>query len=102
MGIDLSMHHNDAKVSTKRGNLFCFTLCETTGIDLCADGVCVVIDNDRLHEVSKALNVFIRARMAWKIQARGGFTIDESFDFVKEYADWIEQSADAGYHMVLS
>jgi hypothetical protein len=102
MGIDLSMHHNGAKVSEKRGNLFCFTLCQTTGIDLCADGVCVVIDNAKLNEVSNALNAFVRARMAWKIQGRGDFTIDEAIDFVKEYADWIEQSANAGHHMVLS
>lgn len=102
MGIDLTMKNDNVTVSEKRGNLFCFTLCQATGIDLCADGVCVVIDNAKLHEVSNALNAFVRARMAWKIEARGGFTIGEAIDFVKEYADWIEQSADAGYHMVLS
>lgn len=102
MGIDLSMYRNGERMSEKRGNLFCYTLRETTGIDLCADGVCVEFDNAKLHEVSKALNAFVRARMAWKIEARGGFTIGEAIDFVKEYADWIEESADAGYHMVLS
>lgn len=102
MGIDLTMKNDGVTVSEKRGNLFCFTLRETTGIDLCAEDTCVVIDNAKLHEVSNALNAFTRARMAWKIEARGGFTIGEAIDFVKEYADWIEQSADAGYHMVLS
>lgn len=101
MGIDLTMVKDGVTVSEKRGNLFCFVLRETTGIDLCEDGVCVAFSNEQLHEVSNALNAFTRARMAWKIEARKGFTIGEAIEFVAEYADWIEESANAGCTMHL-
>lgn len=101
MGIDLSMHHNGAKVSTKRGNLFCCILNEVTGIDLVENGVCVVIDNAKLVEISDRLNVFARARMADIAERRMACTIDEAWDFVISYTRWIESSAEAGHHMVV-
>jgi hypothetical protein len=101
MGIDLSMHHNGATVSEKRGNLFCCILNEVTGVDLVKDGTGAVIDNAQLREVSDKLNVFARARMAAIAEWRMNCTVDEAWDFVITYANWIESSAEAGHYMVV-